>query len=238
MYLNGQYLPWVKRIKYLGTIITNDFDKLEEDISSKRAKFIDNSNSLIQEFKYAHPSIKSAINTIYNGSVYGANLYNIESKMCQQLISSFNIATRAIWELPRETHKYICGELAGRHMLTNMITNKVGFYRRLESSSKPAVRNLFSKVKSDLRTCTGLSLRYVRNVGIEAGLLNYENDPLSLDIRAFRGVHRQVPVPTEERYRLSVLSELLSLKTQFSYFEENEFENNEIDAMIEDICVS
>ena len=85
MYLDGKHLPWVRRIKYLGTIITNEFYMLEEDIASKRAKFIEFSNSIIQEFKYAHPSVKSAINSIYNGSVYGANLYNLESKMCQQL---------------------------------------------------------------------------------------------------------------------------------------------------------
>ena len=119
-----------------------------------------------------------------------------------------------------------------------MISNKVGFYRRLEASSKPAVRILFSKIRDDLRTSTGKSLRHIRNVGVEAGLLNYEDDPLSLDTRVFRRVHRQVPVPPEEMYQLGVLIDLLSLKTQFGYIEENEFEVAEMEEIIVNVCVT
>ena len=236
--LNGKPLPWVRRVKYLGTTITNEFNILEEDIASKKAKFFDNSNSLLQEFKSAHPYVKAQINSIYNGSVYGSNLYNMESVMFKQLINSFNTATQAIWDIPHETHKYLVGELSAGHMLTNIIANKIGFYQRLRHSHKLTVRLLYQIAARDLRTTTGSSLRYIRNVGIDLGLLNYESDILGIDVKRFKSMHRHVNIPDEENYRVGVLTDLLDLRTQFSYFEDDQFAREEIEAMIRDVCVT
>ena len=237
MMLNDKPLPWVKRVKYLGTIITNDHDKLKEDVGSKRAKFIDNANSLLQEFRSAHPCIKSQINMIYNGSVYGGNLYELEGTMCKQLFNSFNVSIRTIWELPRQTHRYIVGELAGGHMMSNMISNKINFYRRLESSHKVPVRLLFKLAARDLRTTTGKSLKLIQNVGIDLGLIGFDSDVLCIDVKRFKSLHRQVSIPEDEKYRLGVLSDLLGLRTQFKYFKDDQFVIEDIEDMIEDICV-
>ena len=238
MMLKGKELPWVTKIKYLGTIISNSHNKLEEDIASKRARFIDNCNSLLQEFKYANPLVKSKINTIYNGNVYGSNLYDMNCDIWKQLINSFNVATRTIWGVPRETHRYIVGELAGRHMLTNMFTNRIGFYKRLENSHKINVMSLFRTAANDLRTVTGSSLRKIRNECVELGLLNDDSNTLSLDIGQFRKSHRQCQVPENESFRISVLSDLLGLRTEYAYFEDDQFVLDDIENMIEYICVS
>ena len=213
-------------------------NRLDEDITSKRARFIENSNNLLQEFRHAHPQVKSIINSIYNGNIYGSNLYKMDGIMWNQLINSYNVSTRAIWEVPRETHKYIVGELAGRHMLTNMFTNRVGFYKRLESSRKINVMSLFRITANDLRTTTGSSMRRIRNEGVEVKLLTYDSDPLSLDIGMFRRIHRQCNVPESELYRIGVLSDLLGLRTQYSYFEEDQFSIDDIEEMIKNICVT
>ena len=63
--LDGKPLTWVKEYKYLGTMLSNDIEMLEFDISVKREKFIENANALVQEFRWAHPAILAKINDIY-----------------------------------------------------------------------------------------------------------------------------------------------------------------------------
>ena len=98
--LNGKHLPWVETAKYLGSMISNKKDILETDISMKRGKFIENANTLLQEFKWAHLAIMARIIMIYNSNIYGSNLFPLNS-------NSYSVATRVVWNLPRETHVYI-----------------------------------------------------------------------------------------------------------------------------------
>ena len=83
MKLNNQLLPWVDKVKYLGTIICNKKNKLEDDMIAKRATYIYNVLNIIQEFKWAHPGVKNNINALYNGNVYGSNLHI--SSECQRI---------------------------------------------------------------------------------------------------------------------------------------------------------
>ena len=131
------------------------------------------------------------------------------------------MATREIWELPHETHHYIVWELAGLHLQTIVLANKVGFYRRLRNSNKVSVRNLFAITEDNLKTTMGRSIRMLRNIGVELGLMTYMDDPLDMNISQFRRSHRQVAVPKSEVYRLSVLDDLLCLRSDYKYFEED-----------------
>ena len=81
-------------------------------------------------------------------------------------------------------------------------------------------------------------MRLLGTTGVRLGLISNDDDPLDMNIGVFRRVHRQVEVPDSEQYRLSVLGDLLSLRTQFKYFEDNQFDIDEINVMIENICVS
>ena len=119
-----------------------------------------------------------------------------------------------------------------------MMSNRGGFYRRLRNSNKAAVRNLFAVASRSLKTVTGRSVRMLGKAGIHLGLISHEDDPLDMNIGMFRRIHRQVEVPDSERYRLNVLGDLLCLRTQFKYFEDNQFDIDEINAMIDHICVS
>ena len=64
------------------------------------------------------------------------------------------------------------------------------------------------------------------------------DDPLNLNIGVFKRVNRQISVPDSELHRLSALEDLLSLRSQFKYFEDNQFNIDEINVMIENICVN
>ena len=123
MILNKKPLPWVDTVKYLGCQVSNSRDILGGDITAKRARFIDNVHACMQEFHWAHPSILSKINYIYNCNIYGANLYALDSEHLRKLVNSYSVAMRNIWKVPRETHKYIVEVLSGRHLSTAILSN-------------------------------------------------------------------------------------------------------------------
>ena len=123
MRLENKSLPWVNTVKYLGTTVTNQYEILEKDISMKRGKLIQNANTIIQEYRWAHPAMLSNINMIYNSNIYGSNLYPLHSDNLNKLFNSFSVATRTIWNLPRQTHRYIVDILAKRHLMTSVMSN-------------------------------------------------------------------------------------------------------------------
>ena len=236
--LNGKPLPWVNVYKYLGTMVTNELEMLEYDIGVKRAKYVENANALLQEFRWAHPAIMTKINEIYNSSIYGSNLYPLNSLNLDKLYKSFNTSIRAIWDLPRNTHRYIACNLTHRHISTAIISNKINFYRKLENSSKSAVRLLFNTVRDDKRTVTGANLSFITNIVTDLGLVKYEENVTMTDTRQFSRLHEYVMIPESEQHRLPVLHDLLSIRTQYAYFEDDQFTIDDLNNMIEHICSS
>ena len=238
MILDDQPLPWVDNVKYLGSIISNSKVILERDIATKRARFINNANCLLQEFSWAHPSIQARINYAYNSSIYGSNLYPLDSDGVRKLFNSYSVASRTIWNVPRETHRYIAEELAGRHLATAVMSNQLNFYKRLENSHKLPVRNLFSVVRNDVRSTTGLNMRLLHNTCVDMGLMRPEDSLTVITNRQFIQQHRFAVTPVSEQYRMSVLDELLGIRAQYQYFEDDFFTIDEITNMINDLCTS
>ena len=234
--LNGKKLPWVDDIKYLGTVVTNDHEVLEKDINMKRARYITNANTLVQEFSWAHPSIKCRINNIYNGNVYGSNLYPLRSNALDMLFNSHSVAIRIFFGIPRTTHKYIAAQIGGRHLKTQILANKINFFKRLEMNSKMAVVSLFNTVKNDLRTNTGRDCKILKNEGVRLGIIHPEGNCTDINTNYFIQQHTFAECPFEEHYRFDVLNELLSLRSQFTFFEDDSFTTEEINVMINDIC--
>ena len=57
MMLCGNPLPWVDSVKHLGITVTNIINGCQKDIMSKRARYIQRSNELLQEFYFAHSAV-------------------------------------------------------------------------------------------------------------------------------------------------------------------------------------
>ena len=236
--LNEKALPWVDRSKYLGSCITNGASPMQEDIREKRARYIDNAHSLKQEFAWAHPAIKCRINDVFNTSIYGSILYPLGDKYFRQLLNSHSTAVRLLWDLPRNTHRYLIESLSGVHLETKLLSNMIGFYGRLERCHKPEVSNLYRLVRDDVRSTTGANSRVLVNLGVELGLIPQEGLVDDIDKKQFRTKHSFAAVPEEEMYRIGVLNELLSIRTQFLYFEEEQFSVGDLNVMINDICTA
>ena len=98
--LCGNTLPWVDKIKHLGNTISNVLDGNQMIMKVKTAQFIDKSNSLSQEFFFAHPQVQFKINTIYNSHFTGSQLWKFDSKGMMKLESSYNRSIEVIFCLP------------------------------------------------------------------------------------------------------------------------------------------
>ena len=134
--LNGAELPWVSSYKYLGSVITNDDDILEKDMNIKKGIFISNNHRLIQEFRWVGSRNLSNILKIYNASIYGSNLYDLNHHIITKIVSAYNNAVRMVWGIPRCAHRYWVEVLSGTHMLTSIKSNQIGFMKRVKSINK------------------------------------------------------------------------------------------------------
>ena len=120
--------------------------------------------------------------------------------------------------------------------LGQLLGNKIQFYKRLMFNSKMAVRNLFNSVKDDLRTTTGNNCRLLKNICVDLEILNQDQCISEVDIKEFYRKYKFAMIPDGEDYKISVLHDLLSLRHQFSFFEEEQLTQDDITCMINDIC--
>ena len=96
-------------------------------------------------------------------------------------------------------------------------------------SGKSALKRVFLQVKHNVQTITGNNLKQIMK------LQNKENID-ELDSHGVRGIFKYKPAPVEDMWRFSILEELL--ETREGRFEIEGFENNEIEEMLEFVCVS
>ena len=54
----------------------------------KKARYIERSCEILQEFPFAHPDVKCNINRIYNSSYPGSVLYDLTSTSVSQQVNS------------------------------------------------------------------------------------------------------------------------------------------------------
>ena len=97
--LDKSPLPWVPSLKHLGVTLETD-NSMSIDIVQKRGSFIGKINSLKQEFHFVNPSVMMRIYNIYTMSFYGSALYNLFSKECLRIFSTYNILVRTTFGLP------------------------------------------------------------------------------------------------------------------------------------------
>ena len=101
--LCGNELPRVNNIRHLGSIITNNANRITQDAMEKRAAHISRNNEINQEFGFAHPS-KIKINNIFNTSFYGFVLWNLFMKEAERIEKTWNISQRVMLRLNFRAH--------------------------------------------------------------------------------------------------------------------------------------
>ena len=162
MHLCGNPLPWVDRLKHLGTMVSNQIDGCQVDIQQKRAMYINKNNSIFQEFSYAHPISKLKLNAIYNSHFSGSEVWDLFSPGIKSFEGSFNKSIKIMCNLPYETHRYLVEPISGGLGLRKQLIRKyLRFVHNIKNSTKPVIKHMFEHCKKDARTITGSNLRNI-----------------------------------------------------------------------------
>ena len=77
--------------------------------------YIERNCELLQEFPMAHPEIKCKVNGIYNSSFPGSVLWDLNAQRTTQLINSWSVSVRHMWDLPVNSHRSFIESLGGTH---------------------------------------------------------------------------------------------------------------------------
>ena len=160
MVLCGTELPWVDKLKHLGVTVTNEIDGCQKDIMIKRARFIDKSCEINQEFYFAPPNSRMKLHSIYNSHFTGSNCWDMTSRAGVMIEASYNRNIKLTYDLPYPTHRNLLPVISNAKPLRITLARRLlTFVEKMRMSEKKVLRSTLSLVESDVRTVTGRNLR-------------------------------------------------------------------------------
>ena len=226
--LDGNALPWVRKIKHLGHTLEAD-NSMRTDIVQKRGMFISQINSLLQEFHYVSADILMNLVHTYALCMYGSNLWDIRSPNCEKIYSSYNVAIRNIMNLDRKMHRFLIEPLSGKlHLKTLLAARYVGFYKSVTECNKFPVRYLMRLAESDHRTVIGRTLHWLNDI---CGVSESSMLTPSLVKRKLR----YKPVDQEEAWKVNVAIEIVEAIKDTEIIED--FSKDELRTMLDFVCI-
>lgn len=160
MMLCGNPLPWVESVKHLGITVTNEIDGCQKDMMHKRARYIERSCEILQEFHFAHSDSKMKLQTVYNSHFTGSPCWDLTSRAGEMFEATFNRSIKLTYDLPFPTHRSLIPVISKVKPLRITLSSRLlTFVDRLRKSEKPVLRKMLSIVENDVRTVTGRNLR-------------------------------------------------------------------------------
>ena len=78
-----------------------------------------------------------------------------------QIINSWSVAIRHMWELPFNSHRYFLEPLGGLHAKTLLICRYISFIQNVRKSQRPAAIYLLQKIQKNVCTVTGKNIAYI-----------------------------------------------------------------------------
>ena len=162
MKLCGNSLPWVDTVKHLGITVTNVIDGCQKDTMSKRARYIQRNNELLQEFYFAHSDTKMKVNSVYNSHFSGSNCWDLTSRASEMIEATFNRSIKLTYNLPYPTHRNLLQVISKEKPLRLTLAKRfLIFTEKLRKSEKPALRQMIRLVENNVNTVTGRNLRRI-----------------------------------------------------------------------------
>ena len=202
--LCGNKLPWVTVGKHVGQNITNKANGLKKDILIKRAKFIEQNNSLRQEFSFASPETLIQLNQIFNSDFSGSCVWDLFCKEQEKLESSYSTAIRLMLGLPMHTHRFLIEPLSGRiHLKSDMIKRFLNFLERIRKSEKSTLKYVPSTVSKDVRSVTGRNLVMIKQ---RCGKGMFEAVSARESLKLFK------EIPRGEEWKIDLAKELIGVR--------------------------
>ena len=190
-------------VKHLGNTLQTD-SSMKLDIAQKRGAFIGKMNSLMQEFSGTSPLIMTKLMNTFATSIYGSNLWDVFSKDCERLYTSFSVTARNILRVHRCTHRYLIEPLLQSSHLKTI--NYVPFYKSLIENKKFPVRFLARLQEYDERSVLGRCLSKLSSI------CNVDRSCLSSKMVKERLQYK--PIPVSEAWRISIAHELMKSRDE------------------------
>ena len=184
---------------------------------------------------FVEPKQKVKLLYIYNSHFSGSSSWNFSSVAFQQLISSWNVNLKAIYDLDFGAHNYLIEGLTdGRHAKQIICKKYVNFLCSIARNRRPALVHLLNLVKDTCTSVTGGNLRKIlqdSQVRVTPGRTKgfALNDSV---------VHK---TPAGEEWRLPLLVSLIEIrdsKWEINFDEEaGSLKVDEITNLISTVCV-
>ena len=215
--LYGKKLPWVSHATHLGHELNQDCTMhMDTDIR--------------EMFSFALPAqVLNAVG-IYSAHFYGSMIWDLYGEMAGQVYRSWTTCVKLVWKLPRATHNYLVENLLAEgfpSVRKKILAQYVGFLRRLTTSISPEVRMMSCIVAQDIRSPTGRNCQNLKN--------EFDFDPWLTSPSTLKSKYCQYEVPEADKWRLPLLSTLLSQRYDLTACGED---TEIVDGLIESLCSS
>jgi hypothetical protein len=203
MMLCGTPLPWVDKLKHLGITVTNEIVGCQRDIMIKRARYIERSCEILQEFYFAPPETKIKLNNIYNSHFTGSSCWDMTSKAGRMMEATFNKNIKISFDLPYETHRNILPVIASVKPLRLTLAKRlISFTEKIKKSDKSVLKQILTLVESDVRTVTGRNLRSILALTDKSDINQLH--PHDMELVSYYG--------EPEQWRIVTISEVLQMR--------------------------
>ena len=208
---------------------------MDTDIRTKRASFINTCMNLNNQFCFVKPNQQVKLLYIYNSHFTGSSSWNFDSVAFQQLISSWNVNLKAIYDLDYGTHNYLIeGLTAGRHAKQIIYKKYVNFLGSIAKNRRQELVHLLNIVKD---TCTSVTGSNLRKILLDSEVLITPGKTKGFELANYR-VHK---TPVGEEWRLPLLVSLLEIRNsnwEIDFDEEaGNLKEDEITNLISTVCV-
>ena len=230
--LGNHELPWVQSVKHLGHILQTD-NSMKMDIACKRGSFIGKTNSLLQEFGNVQKEVFLKLMHTSAMTLYGSNLWNLFSKDCERLYTSYNVAIRNILNLDRCSHRFLLEPLSNAlHLKTVLLSKFVGFHKALITSKKFPVCFLARLLENDLRSVHGKNLSEIARMCH----MGHSPDIEKLKPAMVKDKVRYRVIPDDETWRIDMCKELMNLRRNDD-IQVVGFTTDELEELLTFLCV-
>ena len=88
-------------------------------------------------------------------------IWNLKGEKTKQLVNSWSVSVREMWNFPWDTLRTFIEPLGGPHAQTLIYTRYIGCIQSIRKSNKRAVMYLLEKVLQDMNTMTGQNVRHI-----------------------------------------------------------------------------
>ena len=204
---------------------------MKEDILSKSDQFIGKVNSILQEFHFVNSQTLLQLINTYATAFYGSSVWNLRSKECEKLFTTWNVTVRKALNLDRRTHRHLIVPLSEcLHLKSVLMSRFIRFYQQsLINSPKFTVRFLARLLEHDKRSVFGQNLSAIARVCGKADCQNVTPNEVK------KSVSYASP-PAECSWIAGLASELLSIRD--SKLDVVGFSPEEINEMLTAVCTS